>query len=69
MALVPSALAAAVLGTDPGAGNIALWICILVLIGGIVLWVATVLMLRGPGDSAAPTPPGGAGSGDASDAD
>ncbi len=57
----------ALLASDPGAGNIALWICIIILVvGSIVLWVVTQRMLRGPGDEGrgtTPSPPRGPESG------
>lgn len=41
------------LGTDPGAGNIAVWICVILVVGGLILWVVTLLMLRGAGGDGA----------------
>jgi len=43
----------ALLGTDPGAWNIAGWICVILVVGGVILWVVTMLMLRGDGGAGA----------------
>ena len=58
----PPASLASLLGTDPGAGTIALWICVILLVGGVILWVVTLLMLRGHGSggrAGGVTPPAG----------
>ncbi len=45
------------LATDPGAWNIIGWILVLAVVGAVVLWGITTVLLRSGRSAAAPPPP------------